>query len=251
LSAFRQQPPVFGPQLHRVDGVLDVLVGHHVPARRRMDLRCGIAIRNLGTELVGQHNHGCSVERGCMSTPQLLDAAGRRRSPATVPGFQAGRPPRNKGFRYRPDPPRVEEIVAVMRQAGKTDHGPRLRALIVCSGGPAADRRGDGTDRARPRPGPRLGPATPGQEQQAPRGRHGRLGLRPTPPLARSRLETPVGTLFCVIDGQTRGRPWTSTAARNHLPRIATKAGLRRRFARISCAMPTPSRWPAKASRSS
>lgn len=30
----------------------------------------------------------------------LLDAAGRRRSPATMPGFHAGRPPRNKGLRY-------------------------------------------------------------------------------------------------------------------------------------------------------
>ena len=27
----------------------------------------------------------------------LLDAAGRRRSPATLPDFHAGRPPRNKG----------------------------------------------------------------------------------------------------------------------------------------------------------
>lgn len=66
-----------------------------------------------------------------MSTLQLLDAAGRRRSPATLPGFHAGRPPRNKGFCYPPDPPRVEEIIAVMRQAGATDHGLRLRALIV------------------------------------------------------------------------------------------------------------------------
>jgi integrase len=66
-----------------------------------------------------------------MSVSQLLDAAGRRRSPATVPGFHAGRPPRNKGFRYPPDPLRVEEIIAVMRQAGEFDHGLRLRALIV------------------------------------------------------------------------------------------------------------------------
>jgi hypothetical protein len=29
---------------------------------------------------------------------QLLDAAGRRRSPATLPEFHAGRPPRNKGM---------------------------------------------------------------------------------------------------------------------------------------------------------
>jgi hypothetical protein len=46
-----------------------------------------------------------------------LDAAGRRRSPATMPGYHAGRPPRNKGMRYPADPPTVDEIVAVMRHA--------------------------------------------------------------------------------------------------------------------------------------
>ena len=61
----------------------------------------------------------------------LLDAAGRRRSPATMPGFHSGRPPRNKGRRYLADPPKVEEIVAVMRQAGTTPHGLRMRGLIV------------------------------------------------------------------------------------------------------------------------
>ena len=61
----------------------------------------------------------------------LLDRAGRGRSPATIPGFNAGRPPRNKGLRYPADPPRVEEIVAVMRAAGDDAHGRRLRALIV------------------------------------------------------------------------------------------------------------------------
>ena len=30
----------------------------------------------------------------------LLDAAGRRRSPATLPNFHAGRPPRNEGMRH-------------------------------------------------------------------------------------------------------------------------------------------------------
>jgi integrase len=62
---------------------------------------------------------------------RLLDAAGRRRSPATMPGYHAGRPPRNKGIRYPADPPRVEEIVSVMRQAGPGIHGARPRALIV------------------------------------------------------------------------------------------------------------------------
>jgi hypothetical protein len=60
-----------------------------------------------------------------------LDAAGRRRSPATMPGLHAGRPPRNKGVRYPAGPPTIEEIVAVMRAAGDNTHGRRLRALIV------------------------------------------------------------------------------------------------------------------------
>lgn len=66
-----------------------------------------------------------------MSSSVLFDATGRRRSPATLPGYHAGRPPRNKGRSYPADPPRVEEIVAVMRQAGEHVHGDRLRALIV------------------------------------------------------------------------------------------------------------------------
>jgi hypothetical protein len=44
----------------------------------------------------------------------LLDRAGRRRSPATLPGFHAGHAPGNKGLRYPADPPKVEEIIAVI-----------------------------------------------------------------------------------------------------------------------------------------
>jgi integrase len=60
-----------------------------------------------------------------------LDAAGRRRSPATPPGYHAGRPPRNKGLHYLADPPTVDEIVAVMRHAADDRHGWRVRAVIV------------------------------------------------------------------------------------------------------------------------
>jgi hypothetical protein len=49
-----------------------------------------------------------------MSTAvQLLDVAGRRRSPATLPDFHAGSAPGNKGL----TPPMVDEIIAVMRHA--------------------------------------------------------------------------------------------------------------------------------------
>ena len=45
------------------------------------------------------------------------------------------------------------------------------------------------------------------------------------------RLELPVGPLFCVINGPTRGRSWSAAAARAELRRTAATAGVRRRFA--------------------
>jgi integrase len=66
-----------------------------------------------------------------MNHTPLLDAAGRLRSPATMPGFHRGRPPRSRGLRYPADPPPVEEVVAVMRVAGESAYGLRTRALIV------------------------------------------------------------------------------------------------------------------------
>ena len=56
----------------------------------------------------------------------LFDAAGHRRSPATMTGFHQGRSPRNKGLRYPADPPTIEEIIAVMRAAGDSADGVRL-----------------------------------------------------------------------------------------------------------------------------
>ena len=44
-------------------------------------------------------------------------------------------------------------------------------------------------------------------------------------------LELPGGPLFCVIDGPTRGRPWSSANVRLAFRRLATQAGVRRRFA--------------------
>ena len=67
-------------------------------------------------------------KEGAMSVQQMLDVAGRRRSPATMPGFRVGKTPRNKGQRYPADPPTVDELVAVMRPAGNALHGNRLAA---------------------------------------------------------------------------------------------------------------------------
>jgi hypothetical protein len=37
-----------------------------------------------------------------MTVSSMLDSAGRRRSPGTLPGFHSGRAPRNKGMLYQP-----------------------------------------------------------------------------------------------------------------------------------------------------
>ena len=50
-------------------------------------------------------------------------------------------------------------------------------------------------------------------------------------PWVADRLQLPVGPLFCVIDGPTRGRAWSASAARVELRHLALKAGVRRRFA--------------------
>ena len=162
----------------------------------------------------------------------LLDRAGRRRSPATMPGFHAGRPPRNKGLRYPADPPKVEEIVAVMRAAGDDAHGRRLRGLIVILW----------------RAGLRIQEALSLAEADLDhrrgallvrRGKGGRRrevgmdhwGWDELHPWLERRVELPVGPLFCVINGATRGRHWSSAAARADMRRTALAAGVRRRFA--------------------
>jgi site-specific recombinase XerD len=162
----------------------------------------------------------------------LLDRAGRRRSPATMPGFGAGRPPRNKGLRYPADPPKVEEIIAVMRSAGDGAHGRRLRGLIVILW-----RAGLRIQEALA-----LAEADLDHARGALLIRHGKGGRRrevgmdawgweELQPWLEPRLDLPVGPLFCVINGPSRGRHWASAAARAALRRRAVEAGVRRRFA--------------------
>ena len=57
------------------------------------------------------------------------------------------------------------------------------------------------------------------------------MGLGQLQPWLEVRRELPVGPLLCVINGTTRGRHWSSAAARAELRRKAAAAGVRRRFA--------------------
>ena len=47
------------------------------------------------------------------------------------------------------------------------------------------------------------------------------LGAEQLRPWLSARLELPVGPPFCVIDGPTRGRPWSVAAARSEFRRLA------------------------------
>ena len=168
------------------------------------------------------------------SSPVLLDATGRRRSPAAMPGHNAGRPPRNKGVRYPADPPTVEEIVAVMRRIPVDRHGLRLRAMIVVlwRGGLRIQEALDLTESdLDARRGSILVRAGKGNERREV-GMDAWAWSDHLAPWVACRTQLPLGPLFCVIDGATRGRPWSATAVRAELRRCALAAGVRRRFAR-------------------
>ena len=149
-----------------------------------------------------------------------------------MPGFHAGRPPRNKGLRYPADPPKVEEIVAVMRAAGDGAHGRRLRGLIVILWR-AGLRIQEALSLAEADLDHRCGALL------VRRGKGGRRrevgmdqwGWDELHPWLELRVELPVGPLFRVINGSTRGRHWSSAAARADMRRTAVEAGVRRRFA--------------------
>jgi len=161
-----------------------------------------------------------------------LDPLGRRVSPASVPRYLTGRPSRRKRPRYPADPPRTEEIIAVMRCCGDGLHGDRARGLIAVLW----------------RAGLRIQEALNLNELDLDRrrgsvlvrrGKGGRRrevgmdhwGFEQLEPWLRAREQMPVGPLFCVIDGHTRGRAWHPSAARDVLRGRAAQAGVRRRFA--------------------
>ena len=64
-----------------------------------------------------------------MTVVSVLDPAGRRRSPATMPGYHAGRPPRNKGIRYPAPPPRSHSS-----RCGRRESALDARADVTVAG---------------------------------------------------------------------------------------------------------------------
>ncbi len=159
-----------------------------------------------------------------------VPVAGAHRRPP--PAFHRGVPPWNKGRRYPPDPPTVEEIIAVMRAVGDDPDGLRLRGVVVMLW----------------RAGLRISEALTLNETDLDpdRGavliRHGKGDKRREvgmdrwawahlDPWLKLRTTLPAGALFCILRGPTRGRPCAPAGIRCRLHHAAQQAGVRRRFA--------------------
>jgi integrase len=213
--------------------------------------RCVAVVPDTPAQRSGKEQPRCVIRRLRRGHSELLlDAAGRRRSPATLPDFHAGRAPRNKGIRYPADPQTVEEIIAVMRRAGNGVHGRRLRGLIVVLWR-AGLRIHEALALAEADLDARRGSVL---VRRGKGGRRREVGMddwawEQLAPWLQARVELPIGPLFCVITGPTRGRP-------GRPPRRARICGTWRAgpvcgdaLRRISCAMPMPLRWRTRACR--
>src|SRR4051795_8568315 len=150
-----------------------------------------------------------------MPTSPPLDSPARHRPTVAASGGQARRRPSNRGRHFPADPPRTEEIIAVMRCCKDTDHGARARALIVVLWR-AGLRIQEALDLSELDLDRRRGSVL------VRRGKGGRRreigmddwGFEQLEPWLREREQMPIGPLFCVIDGRTRGRAWYASAAR-------------------------------------
>ena len=187
-----------------------------------------------------------------MTGSVVLDsAAGRGRSPATMPGFHRGRPPRNKGLQFPADPPTVggdRRGHALRRRPTGWAADPRVDRVAVARG--PAYQRGAVAGRDRSRRLARQHCRSQGERRAAPRGRISRMGVA-----ARQQLvgDTPWnasrGTLVC--DRRRNPRP---SLVGDRGSRHAKAPRARRRRPQAVRAAPAPAcscRRPASISRGS
>jgi integrase len=119
----------------------------------------------------------------------------------------------------------------VLREASDDRHGYRLRVLIVVlwhGGLRVAEALALGERDLDPGRG-----SLPVRNGKG--GRRREIGMdawgsEQLSPWPVARIDLPVGPLFCVVDGPTRGRPWSSANVRV-VRRLAAQAGVLRRFA--------------------
>jgi site-specific recombinase XerC len=133
---------------------------------------------------------------------------------------------REQGPALPADPPRTEEIIAVMRAAGESPYGLRIRGLVVVMW-----RAGLRIAEALALRESDLEPARGSLLVRSGKGGRRRVvgmddwGWEQLRPWLEHRRGLPVGYLFCAINEPHSGGPWRSTAVRHRLRRLAEQAG--------------------------
>ena len=138
----------------------------------------------------------------------LLDAAGRRCSPATMPGLTPAVRRATRACAIPPTrPPSKRSSPSCVRSAGDGLHGRRLRGLIVVLWRDGL-RINEALVPNEPDLDHRRGSLLVRRDKGGRRREVGmdEWGWEQVRPWLFSRLELPVGPLFCVISGRTRGQ---------------------------------------------
>lgn len=166
----------------------------------------------------------------------LYDKLGRKRSPATIPGYMAGRPAPSTGRTYPPSPLTVKEIVRLLNHAEfitKNDaYEQRLKAIIL-----VLWRSGMRISEAL-----QLTEADLNERKSTIYIRRGKGGKAREVgvdqwlwelimPWIVIRENLPTGPLFSVIEGKTAGvDAWGASQVREKFAQLQAKAGIRKRF---------------------
>lgn len=194
------------------------------------------AADELDQEVVARAQDTARRRAGYDPAAVLYDKLGRKRSPATIPGYMAGRPAPSKGRRYPPNPFSVEEIVALLNHVGGVSknevYAERLRALIL-----VLWRSGARISEALALDEHDLKPAA--SEVFIRRGKGGKQRTTGVDqwlwpllePWNALRAELPAGPYFCVVEGKTAGvDAWGASGVREKFADLQATAGIRKRF---------------------
>lgn len=158
------------------------------------------------------------------------DACGRRRSAATLPNFRKGKKPANADKTYPPSPPDPEQVLTILQQGSKTA---------------AADIRNRAIFSLVWRSGLRISEALAldlndlSREHNSVLVRCGKGGKRRISgiddfgfelldPWLEIRSRFPVGPLFCIVEGPTKGGAVNASTVRAKLHEWARSAGVER-----------------------
>lgn len=167
------------------------------------------------------------------------DVHGRPRSPATLPGHRAGKPPKSKGRKYPPQAFTMQELQALLgacvptsKHAGRHVRiaGYRLRAasVLMYRTGLRVQECLDLEERD-------LDPAERRITVRCGKGGKRRVvgmdpwGWREIEAWMRLREDYPPGPVFCTLSPGMEGRPWDASDVRRALRAAGRRAGLRRR----------------------